>query len=378
MFIRRRHLVIAALATVAAVGVWFSPRTHVAAQSLPARVSDQEFWAMIVGFSEPGGFFRSDNLISNETTFQHVIPDLQKAPHPGAYLGVGPDQNFTYIAALKPKMAFIVDIRRQNMLLHLMYKALVEMSADRADFLSRLFARPRPDGLGPAPTAQTLFDAFDAVASSQDLADSTLRAVFEHLERVHHFPLTEEDESSIKYVYTPFYVGGPDIRYSFPRSDFAGGQWFPTYAELMVQSDLQGINHGYIGSDESFKVLQEYERNNLIVPIVGDFAGDTALRAVARYLKQHDATVTAFYTSNVEQYLFQGDGWKRFFMNVSTLPVDEHSMFIRAYFNRMGFRFQPPGPGLQSSTLLDPIRGLLTAFTNGEIHSYYDVVSRSK
>ena len=378
MILRRRHILVAALAAVATVGVWFSPRAHVAAQSLPTSISDKDFWTMIVGFSEPGGFFRSDNLISNETTFQYVIPELQKTPHPGAYVGVGPDQNFTYITALKPKMAFIVDIRRQNMLLHLMYKALVELSTDRVDFLSRLFARPKPEGIGPEPTAQALFDAFETVAGSEELADRNLRAVLEHLEHVHGFPLTEEDESSIKYVYTSFYLGGPDIRYSFPRSDFAGGQWFPTYAQLMVQTDLRGTNHSYVGSDESFRVLQEYERNNLIVPVVGDFGGEAALRAVGRYLKQHDATVTAFYTSNVEQYLFQGDGWRRFFMNVAALPVDEHSMFIRSYFNRMGFRFQPPGPGLQSSTLIDPIRGLLNAFTNGDIHTYYDVVSRSK
>ena len=374
--VRARHVLIAALSTVVMAGLWLSPRAHVAAQSLPARVSDKDFWSMVVGFSEPGGFFRSDNLISNETAFQHVIPELRKAPHEGAYVGVGPDQNFTYITALKPKMAFIVDIRRQNMLLHLMYKALAELSNDRADFLSRLFARPRPQGLGPESSAQALFDAFETVSGSEALVDKNLREVFDYLEHVHGFPLTEEDESTIKYVYTSFYVGGPDIRYSFPRNDFAGGQWFPTYAELMVQTDLQGENHSYVASEERFKILRDYEKNNLIVPLVGDFAGDKALQSVGTYLREHDATVTTFYTSNVEQYLFQGDGWKRFFLNVAMLPVDEHSMFVRAYFNRMGFRF--PGPGMQSSTLLDPIRGLLKAFTSGEIRTYYDVVSRSK
>jgi hypothetical protein len=375
---RRRQVLIAALATLATLGLWFGPRAHVAAQSLPTSVADKEFWAMIVEFSEPGGFFRSDNLISNETTFQQVIPELQKAPHAGAYVGVGPDQNFTYITALKPKMAFIVDIRRQNMLLHLMYKALVEQSSDRVDFLARLFARPRPQGVGPESSAQALFDAFETVTGSEDIAQANLRGIFNHLERTHGFPLTDEDESSIKYVYMSFYIGGPDIRYSFPRSDFGGGQWFPTYAELMVQSDMRGENHSYIASEQNFKLLQEYEKNNLIVPVVGDFGGDKALRSVGRYLKEHDATVTAFYTSNVEQYLFQGDSWKKFFLNVATLPVDEHSTFIRAYFSRMGFRAQPPGSGLQSSTLLDPIHGLLNAYDNGDIRTYYDVVSHSK
>jgi hypothetical protein len=375
---RRRHFLIAAFVTVTATGLWLSPRGHVAAQSLPESISDRDFWAMVTGFSEPGGYFRSDNLISNEMAFQHVIPDLQKTPHPGAYLGVGPDQNFTYITALKPKMAFIVDIRRQNMLLHLMYKALVELSSDRIDFLSRLFSRPRPEGLGAEASPQTVFDAFEGLTGDEALVQKNLKSVFDHLERTHGFPLTEEDENAIKFVYTSFYLGGPDIRYSFPRSDFGGPQWFPTYAELMVQTDLRGENHSYVASDQSFAALQAYEKNNLIVPLVGDFAGDRTIRAVGRYLKDHDATVTAFYTSNVEQYLFQGDGWKKFFLNVATLPLDEHSTFIRAYFNRMGYRFQSAGPGLQSSTLVDPIRGLLNAFTGGDIRSYYDVVSRSK
>jgi hypothetical protein len=275
-------------------------------------------------------------------------------------------------------MAFVVDIRRQNMLLHFMYKALVELATDRADFLSRLFARTRPDGVGLESSAQALFEAFETVPGSEELAQTNLRAILGHLTGTHGFPLTEEDESIIKYVYMSFYIGGPNIRYSFPRSDFSNSQWFPTYAELMVQTDLQGRSHSYLATEERFKLLQEYEKNNLIVPLVGDFAGDRTLRAVGTYLKEHDATVTAFYTSNVEQYLFQGDLWRKFFFNVAALPVDEHSTFIRAYFSRTGYRFPPPGPGLQSSTLLDPIRGLLNAFTDGEIRTYYDVVSRSK
>jgi hypothetical protein len=375
---RRRQVLLAAIVSVTAVGFWLSPRAHVAAQSLPSKLSDKDFWSLVTTLSEPAGFFRSDNLISNELASQQVIPELQKAPRRGAYLGVGPDQNFTYIAALKPKMAFIVDIRRGNMLLHLMYKALIEMSADRADFLSRLFSRPKPAGLAADATAQTLLDAFQAVSSDDMLQQQNLRSIFDHLERMHGFSLTDADENNIKFVYSSFCLGGPDLRYSFPRSDFAGPQWFPTYAELMVQTDLRGENHGYLATAKNFSVLQEYERNNLIVPIVGDFGGDHALRAVGQYLRDHDATVTAFYTSNVEQYLFQGDPWKKFFANVATLPTDEHSTFIRAYFSRMGYRFQSTGPGLQSSTLLQPIRGLVNAFNRGEIHTYYDVVSRSK
>jgi hypothetical protein len=97
------------------------PPIHVQ-ETLPASLTDEEFWNMITTFSEPDGYFPSDNLLSNESGYQRVIPTLLKTLKPGGvYIGVGPEQNFTYIVALQPKMAFIVDIRRQNMLEHLFY-----------------------------------------------------------------------------------------------------------------------------------------------------------------------------------------------------------------------------------------------------------------
>jgi hypothetical protein len=47
-----------------------------AADSLPSQLTDQEFWKLSSDFSEPDGFFRSDNLLSNEVWLQRVIPDL--------------------------------------------------------------------------------------------------------------------------------------------------------------------------------------------------------------------------------------------------------------------------------------------------------------
>ena len=96
-------------------------------------------------FSEPGGYFRSDNFVSNETTFQYVIPTLQQTTAPAACTSAsGPIRTSRTSWRCKPTIAFIVDIRRQNMLQHLMYKALIEMSPTRAEFLSRLFSRPKP------------------------------------------------------------------------------------------------------------------------------------------------------------------------------------------------------------------------------------------
>src|SRR5207237_3646764 len=120
-------------------------------------------------------------------------------------LGVGPDQNFTYIVAMQPKMAIIFDIRRQNMLQHLMYKALIEMSSDRADFLSRLFSRKRPLGLESKATAEQVFSAFDDVQADRNLFTENLQAIRKQLEERHGFKLSAEDEASVEYVLRPFF-----------------------------------------------------------------------------------------------------------------------------------------------------------------------------
>ncbi len=132
-----------------------------AADTLPAQLSDEAFWKIIEDFSEDGGTFTSENFSSNELGYQALIPKLQAIVKPGSvYMGVGPEQNFQYIAGLKPKIAFIIDIRRQNMIQHLMYKAAFEMSANRADFLSIIFSRKRPEGLSETSTPDQLFEAY--------------------------------------------------------------------------------------------------------------------------------------------------------------------------------------------------------------------------
>jgi hypothetical protein len=358
-----------------AAAIYVVPRTDVATESLPQRLSDREFWSLVSDFSEAGGFFRSDNFVSNETTFQYVIPDLREKTKPGGvYLGVGPDQNFTYIAALHPKIAFIVDIRKQNMLEHLMYKALFELSDNRAQFLSKLFSRPMPPDASDRNTAE-LFSAYNTVESDPALQKQNLKAIVERLRDQHGFSLSAEDVRTVEYVYSAFAKAGPEIRYSFP-SQYGWGR-FPSYSQLMLEADENGVSHSYMASEENFQLIKRLQTENLIVPVVGDFAGDRALRAIGRFLRDHGATVTAFYTSNVEFYLFQSEDWKRFLNNVSELPVDESSVFIRAYFNNLGLQFPNQVAGSRSVTLLDNMQGMMDAFDGGYIRSYSDVIKRS-
>ena len=117
---------------------------------------------------------------------QYVIHDLVARTVPGrVYLGVGPEQNFTYISATKPSMAVIFDIRRGNLDLQLMYKAIFELSADRAEFVSMLFARPRPEGLSKTSTVREIFLAVGAVPPNAALATKHLAAIRTHLTKTH-------------------------------------------------------------------------------------------------------------------------------------------------------------------------------------------------
>jgi hypothetical protein len=307
--------------------------------ALPEQLGDRDFWKLSQDLSESNGYFRSDNLLSNlsnEIWLQHVVPDLERLSKPGrVYLGVGPEQNFTYIAAVKPAMAFIIDVRRGNLQMHLMYKALFEMSADRADFVSRLFSRKRPEGLGPKSTANDLFEAIDKVPGSEALHRENLKAIQEHLTKKRGLPLPDDDLKGIEYITQQFLWFGPGITYS--SSMGRGGRAMATYWDLAVATDADGTHRSFLASDENFHVLKTLHTKNLLVPVVGNFGGPKALRAVGKYIRDQGAIVAAFYLSNVEQYLNQDGLWMSFCQNVSTLPLDDHSRFIRSVRSGGGF-----------------------------------------
>jgi hypothetical protein len=388
--IRPRDTFLARATLLACAGaLWLATGFRLAAQDIPARLADTTFWRMVTEFSDPAGYFRSDNFVSNENSYQWVIPELQKATTPNvAYLGVAPDQNFTYIVALRPKIAFLFDIRRQMMMQQLLYKALIELSADRADFVSRLFSRPRPAGLDTSSTVEALMRAYFPVAPDSNLYRKNWNAVKDDLLEKHGFALSDSAFSSIEYVYDAFYGAGPEITYNFGQGGgFRGGGFgmrnMPNYASLAVETDGAGLQRSYLATEENYRILKDYETRNLMVPVVGDFGGPKAIRAVGEYLREHKATVTVFYTSNVEQYLFQqGDEWRRYYSNVATLPIDSTSLFIRSLsqggYGGGGYGFRQQSPNSRSIQLVSSISALLKAFAEGRIQQYGDVIAMSR
>jgi hypothetical protein len=341
----------------------------------PDRLSATEFTRLINELSEPGGYFRSDNFTSNETGYLYVVNKLREmGATGGAYIGVGPEQNFTYIAKIRPRIAFIVDIRRQAMIQHLMFKALFHIASTRTQYLSLLLSRPLPkDKLPPPDAAIGDIVTFVGQISSDDKAyDSNLASIRKIIKDEFKFELLDTDQTGLDYVYKNFRNDGLNIAYAMEGT--RGSGWFPSLKDLILQTDQHGKLGNFLASKEDYDFVRDLHRHNLIIPVVGDFGGTKALGAVGNYLRNHGYTVTAFYTSNVEQYLFQGGSFPSFAENVRKLPINDKSLFIRAFPN---MRVDHPArvPGHRITTLLQEISVFLKDFDAGLYPTYFDLVT---
>jgi len=328
---------------------------------LPERLGDAEFWKLVSDISEPGGYFRlSDNFTSNEREIGRLFTMLRdQGVSGGVYLGVGPEQNFTYIAAIHPTMAFVVDIRRQAVMQHLMFKAIFELASDRADFISLLFAKPRPAKIDGATPIQQIWDAYAQVASDSAMATKNYTVIVDHLTKKHRFTFTAEESAQLQMVFGAFYAFGPAIS-TRGAPGGRGGGYGVTFADLTSYSmDDAGQPQSFLSTEDNFAYVKALQEKNLIVPVSGDFGGPKAIRAIGAYLREHSGVVSAFYVSNVEQYLFQDAKQREFYDNVATLPVSEKSVFIRPYALRRG----------TVNEALCPITAFIAAVQAGRIYS---------
>jgi len=291
--------------------------------ALPYALTDREYWALIESASEPGGAFTlSDNIVSNEPRFAEAIKWL--SPGGGAYIGVGPEQNFSYVAALRPEIAFIIDIRRDNLDLHLLYKALFELSTDRADFVSRLFSRPRPAGLDARTGVDALFAAYERVVPTSDEYDRNAADVRQRLVQTHGFPVPQSDLDRIELTFRIFLTAGPRVDYYGANAVDAVR---PSYQQLMTARDFTGTSQSFLASEERFQFVKTLHTRNLIVPVVGDFGGSHAFRAIGAYVRQHHGRVRAVYASNVAVYLSTQQGLA-FCNNLASLPALTSAWFL--------------------------------------------------
>ncbi len=335
------------------------------------QVSIEQFGRYIEQWSEPEGYFDSDNFISNETSYLHVIDDLRQRVKPGGiYLGVGPDQNFSYIVHAHPVLAILTDIRRQNMLEHLWFKALFAMASNRVEYLSLLVSREIPR-VKPDASFEEILQAVRASSTSERLFQKNLAGVMSLLTDEYKLKLSAGDLAKIEYVYRTFWEENLDLRFS--SIGRGNALMYPTFEEMLLETDRQGRRQNFLSSEELFQWLKKFQAENRIIPIVGDFSGPHALKTVGAFLKSNGLRISAFYTSNVEFYLFGRPEWTRYVANLRSLPITDESIFIRSYFPN-GRPHPLNVPGHRSTSFVSPMVPFLQAYDAGRITSYWDVV----
>ncbi|HEX9728076.1 MAG TPA: hypothetical protein VGA37_06205 [Gemmatimonadales bacterium] len=341
--------------------------------SVPA--ADPAFASLITRLSEPAGYFDTDNLISNERSYLHVLGGMrERGVSGGAYIGVGPDQNFSYMAQVRPSIAFIVDIRRDNMLQHLMFKGMFALARNRVAYLCLLFGRPPPSDLASWDDAEVgrLISYIDDKPAST--APRARRAVDSVVERF-GVALDDADRATIARFHQEFIDAGLSLR--FHSTGRAPRGYYPTYRDLMLERDRSGRQANYLVSDADFQFLKTMQAADRVIPVVGDLAGNRSLREIGRYLGEIGQHVTALYTSNVEFYLFRDRSFDAFVTNVATLPHDERSVIIRSVFMATFGPHPLAVPGYASTQTLQPIDRLLRDQDSGLNTTYWAVVTSS-
>jgi len=326
--------------------------------AVPAAAQQTEFARLVARLSEGPGFFDSDNLVSNETSYLHVVGDLRRAGvRGGAYLGVGPEQNFSYIAAIQPDIAILVDIRRENMLLHLLFKAMFESAATRAEYLGLLYGRPAPDNPG-SWRARDLMTLLDYIIVTPFDSARHRRNHDALMERVQGYgvPLSEQDVATLRRFHDEFALAGLQLTFS-SRGRIARRN-YPTAYRLYMETDLDSSRVSYLAAEDRWLAVRRLHQTNKIVPVVGDLAGAAAMPAIAQYLRETNRRISAFYVSNVEMYLFRNGVFPSFVRNVRALPAGPNSVLIRSWFARFDME---PGllPGHFSAQQMQPFSEFL-------------------
>lgn len=301
-----------------------------------ARVqSPGSFAAQIGDLSEPAGYFDTDNLISNERSYLRVLPELsRRGIRGGAYVGVGPDQNFSYIAAVRPSIAFIIDVRRDNLLLHLLFKALFAQARTRIEYIALLFGRAVPadaDRLNDLPLEQIVRDV-ERQPVQQPL--DALRNKVDATVRSFAVPLSSADLATIDRFHRRFIDAGLELR--FQSTGRPPQVYYPTYRDLLLETDGEGRQRNYLASEESFQFVKGLEARDRVIPVVGNIAGPSAMAAVARDIGERHERLSVFYASNVEFYLEREGNYQRFASNLARMPRMSNGVIIRSVFGRGG------------------------------------------
>ena len=332
--------------------------------------------ALVSRLSDAGGYFDTDNLISNERGYQQVLGIMDRlGVRGGAYIGVGPDQNYTYIARVRPSIAFVVDIRRDNMLEHLLFKALFARAANRAEYLALWTGRPVP-----APGVRVAERPINGIVAWVDSTVATpasmahARGVVREELLKGGIALSAQDLATIARFHDEFIRDGLSLQ--FTSAGRAPREYYPTLRQLILEHDASGMQRGYFASEDDFQFIKGMHRRNLIVPVTGDLSGAHALPAIGRYVGERGERVSVLYASNVEDYLIRDGRFGAYAAIVRALPRDTNAVIVRSYFGG-GYGIPEATPEYYATQLLQRMDRFAGDTSLARVRSYRELVARA-
>ncbi|WP_152053937.1 LIC_10091 family protein [Tautonia marina] len=314
------------------------------------------FPELIRSLSEPETGPHADNLLTNEDSFPRVIGDLERrVTSGGLYLGVGPDQNFSYIARCAPARSFVLDFRRRNLRLHLLHKALFMLSETRVDYLTRLTAR-QPRDLPDQPTPSQLVEAFATAPFEERLLERTRLEVFGLIRALGVLDESEWDDLARIQAR----LAGPGM-----NAKFLAMPIYPTLGELIQTPDSDGCPAHLLAQESSYRTVRDAQRNDQVLPLVANLAGSVALPRLADWFQSQRLKVSVVYVSDVEFFLLRAGTLDAYVANLERLPRHENALIIRTSTRELDHPDRIPGDS--STTVLRSLPAFLDAARAGRI-----------
>lgn len=329
----------------------------------PAR--DVTFGAILRTLSERESGPAADNLVSNEDSYPRVAAEVARACPPGhVYLGVGPDQNFTLLAHAKPRLAFVMDYRRRNLLLHLVHKALFMLSLDRVAYLTRLTART-PGRLADNLSADDLVAAFSAAKFDRQRLEATQAEVAAVLQPLG--VLTESEWAQVATIQAK--LAGPGM-----NARFLALPMYPTFGHLIRTQDRHGTPAHLLASETHYQAVRTLQQGDRLIPLVGDFSRPPSLPRLGVWLRDHSLQLSLLYMSDVEFFLLRSGHFASYVEGLAALPWVDGAQVVRTSTREIAHPDRVPGDS--STTVIQPIATFLRRACSGEIKSVEDLFAQ--
>lgn len=335
----------------------------------PEQAQRLEAFRRWFSLSTPGEKFISDNVVSNETCLPQTAAALSRL-RGGVYFGVGPEQNFDLIAWSHPRLAFIVDLRRDNALLHLLYKALFESSGSRLEFLSSLLGRPTVSSQSRTEAgADAVIGLAERAAPDREWFESQHRKLAERI-RGYGLGLSAKDFERIHHFHRLFFERQLELHFEMHTPNARN---YPALRELLTSRSDEGIGT-FLDTEAAFHDVRVMQREHRIIPVVGDVGAEQPLGALAHELSDRQLELSVYYISNVEQYLIGTPSFSGWLRNLALLTQGDQSVILRVFLDQ-GRPHPRQRAGQRSTPVLHQIAPFLAKSKRKAYASYFALVT---